>query len=344
MKKILLTLFAVILLSQGVSAAESKYDYSKTEKFTTTSSDFSYPAEEEITVDRQKYNLKNIEYKILKEERTTREIQVTEEKQLASGLSEQKCEAPNESIQFQYNGETLTGTLAEIKYNISETQDERAEEITEKVECGYSVQKPKVNGTYSIKYEDTLTGDILDVELQLQKIEQTGSKSWVNDFVFYGTVYNYGASHYVFNDVSIPHDTTFQFKGFENDILKHLGLSTQDYTIDNAQWYGDVFADADGTAMRKVKLTGKRYAAQWVATYSGTHIFPKTETYEAVAIYTAPYMEETGDVEYTVNAVMGYDYDYTGTIISSVIIIVFVITVVAVLTIISKKKKRKREI
>ena len=114
-----------------------------------------------------------------------------------------------------------------------------------------------------------------------------GENVWL-DFSAPMTFRDYGAAYYRLSEgVYLPHsDSAPVTDGFEDDILRYLGLSPSVYRISYAEWNGGTYTDSSGMTCRNALMYGQRLAGSTVATYEAEVDLKDVTGYKGTATYT----------------------------------------------------------
>lgn len=217
-----------------------------------------------------------------------------------------------------------------------------------------SVGRTPISGTSTIKGSDkkpefaatkkvtaTLAdGSTVTADCKLIKVEQSSSsysKPFTVSAKFYG---DSDIDYYVFGEaetVQIPNGSLSpQWQGYEDQILKALGLSSSEYKITSGKWTSG-YEDENGATVRYAEFSGVRKSSDWTAYYKEEAVNEK--------IYTATCIYEPE--EYTVTATVDYSITHVSLFgkvaIGSAAVIVIAGLIAIILAVIGKKKKRTKE-
>lgn len=325
---------------------QGKNDITRTEKFTTTSTDFKHEFDEAVVENGKKYDLKAINYKVLETKKLEREEPVLHKVDYTNLYS--KNAEPPKTLTIPKDGKDIQVELTNLEYTPT-TITNRQEILSAYTDFDYKTVKPVPEATKTITYFDKGSKQEVTATLKLKELQEAEPWAWKDDVTIPITFSLYDAEYYVLGDKYIPYnDEQPALKGYETDLLDVLNLDTEKYKIISVEWDGAPYTIGE-VRYRKAIAHGKRYVANYVAIYESTVNLPNADGYNAVAQYEAKVEVASGDTEYTVQATAIYTpNNTTAIIIASVIggLIFIVLLVIAILYILSRKnrKKEKKEI
>lgn len=217
-------------------------------------------------------------------------------------------EIPNKA-DFEYDGNVYT-------FNLSETHVKEGNiKKTVKTTADYS------NYTFSPKdvpEKTTVTvdlpgGETQEVEGTLVGVEQVSDYEWKDNLVITGVwTGDPSASQFTLDGTSItvPYSAeTPTWTNYQNDILSSMGLSSRNYRISSAAWYGDPYTTSAGNFQRYAKYYGSQYVANFLATYAceyETHGWSGNTVYRLKADKIKNAKAEDIVNVYTIKAVVKY--------------------------------------
>lgn len=183
-------------------------------------------------------------------------------------------------------------------------------------------------------------GSVVTADCKLIKVEQSGSsysKTFTVSAKFYG---DSEVDYYVFGEaetVQIPNGSLSpQWQGYENQILKALGLDSSEYRITSGKWTSG-YEDENGAAVRYAEFSGVRKSSDWTAYYKEEAANEKL--YTAICTYGP-------DAEYTVTATVDYSITHISllgkVVIGSAAVIVIAGLIALILGLIGKKDKKEQ--
>lgn len=148
--------------------------------------------------------------------------------------------------------------------------------------------KPVVPDTKAMTYYSDVLQKNLDVTGKLTSLEATGDAKWTDNLVittkFVASDPN--ATEYTLNGTTytVPYNAAApSWTGYQTDILKACGLSSQFYKITGCKWTSD-FKVENGQYVRYGQFTGSKKTATYVATYTASG---ETAGYNAKVYYRA---------------------------------------------------------
>lgn len=291
---------------------------------------------ETITEDGKTYRLIDVSSSVISDTAVT-------EEQVLSVQREEIVADKSASIADTYTQDGVTYSLKDIQFQPHEITDYTAT-VTEDVLLGPAVSQPDADDSITVPYHIDEYDLILDCTLPLSSVS-SGSPYWLDDVRIPMQIYDTGALYMEFNGQVLPFDgNTPPLAGFENLFLDYLGLSGDTYRLTSAVWDGDPYTE-NGTECRDAIISGSRLVSDYTAHYGGEITLPPFTVYDATATYEAVQTVETGETEYTIQAVAQYEEDHstlTAVILGAAVGIIGIAAAVAViLAILAKKRKRK---
>lgn len=291
---------------------------------------------ETITEDGKTYRLIDVSSSVISDTAVT-------EEQVLSVQREEIVADKSASIADTYTQDGVTYSLKDIQFQPHEITDYTAT-VTEDVLLGPAVSQPDADDSITVPYHIDEYDLTLDCTLPLSSVS-SGSPYWLDDVRIPMQIYDTGALYMEFNGQVLPFDgSTPPLAGFENLFLDYLGLSGDTYRLTSAVWDGDPYTE-NGTECRDAIISGSRLVSDYTAHYGGEITLPPFTVYDATATYEAVQTVETGETEYTIQAVAQYEEDHstlTAVILGAAVGIIGIAAAVAViLAILAKKRKRK---
>lgn len=170
-----------------------------------------------------------------------------------------------------------------VSWEVVESEEERtqyteAPVFYEKLDAGISVPSEaevSIEGT-----EVKRMMPLLSAEYQKER--------WERDFSCTLTFYSCKADIYELGEleIQIEHDSEKpQLDGYEEEILRLLGVSDQFYHITDYRWDGEAYRDAEGIWCRDAKAEGERKVRDCQAVYGGEVKLPEKKQYRTKAVY-----------------------------------------------------------
>ncbi len=131
--------------------------------------------------------------------------------------------------------------------------------------------KPDVPETKAMTYYSDVLQKNIDATGKLVSLTTDGAARWTNTLVITTkfVAADPNAPAYTLNgtDFTVPYNASSpSWTGYQTDILKACGLSSEYYTITGAKWTSDFKAE-DGKYVRYGQFTGSKKTATYVATY-----------------------------------------------------------------------------
>lgn len=291
---------------------------------------------ETITEDGKTYRLIDVSSSVISDTAVT-------EEQVLSVQREEIVADKSASIADTYTQDGVTYSLKDIQFQPHEITDYTAT-VTEDVLLGPAVSQPDADDSITVPYHIDEYDLTLDCTLPLSSVS-SGSPYWLDDVRIPMQIYDTGALYMEFNGQVLPFDgSTPPLAGFENLFLDYLGLSGDTYRLTSAVWDGESYTE-NGTECRDAIISGSRLVSDYTAHYGGEITLPPFTVYDATATYEAVQTVETGETEYTIQAVAQYEEDHstlTAVILGAAVGIIGIAAAVAViLAILAKKRKRK---
>lgn len=291
---------------------------------------------ETITEDGKTYRLIDVSSSVISDTAVT-------EEQVLSVQREETVADKSASIADTYTQDGVTYSLKDVQFQPHEITDYTAT-VTEDVLLGPAVSQPDADDSITVPYHIDEYDLTLDCTLPLSSVS-SGSPYWLDDVRIPMQIYDTGALYMEFNGQVLPFDgSTPPLAGFEDLFLDYLGLSGDTYRLTSAVWDGEPYTE-NGTECRDAIISGSRLVSDYTAHYGGEITLPPFTVYDATATYEAVQTVETGETEYTIQAVAQYEEDHstlTAVIIGAAVGIIGIAAAVAIiLAILAKKRKRK---
>lgn len=181
------------------------------------------------------------------------------------------------------------------------------EDVIANIKSDWVTSQPAFKEEITTEYTPNYIGanGLLTVTLPLAKIEKEVDYAWRNDLLLTLTVKNYDAEYYIFHGKQFYYNEE-QPEIDANTILSYFNLSEENYKINSIEWDGEAYTNSDGISCRNVKITGDRYVAKYVATYTDRVVVGTADRYNANVNYVGEKETPTGVVTYTIEAVATY--------------------------------------
>ncbi len=327
--KRLFVLVMALLLCMPITAYAATDTITKEYPFESKSKDFDYPAPAEIKEGGTKYQLKDIQYKIIsKPEKVTKKVTY-------SGLTEK--EVPQT---IKRNGKKLA--LKKVDWTENKEESRRNAATGSLTFTGYD-NRPDAPQTKEITA--TLpNGEKITVTGHLTGITKSGS-SFSKPFTVRGKFTgDSDVSYYMLGNTRWPNNQSSPaFEGYEQIISDYLALGSN-YKLTSAAWDGDYKVE-NGKTVRYATFSGMRLSQNWTATYTET-LTANSPSYTSISTTynaEATYSSVSNDT-YKVTAICTYEPEAKRSLLPIIIgigvgICVLAITIVIILQIIKRKKK-----
>ena len=185
--------------------------------------------------------------------------------------------------------------------------DARKEPVFDVIVYEAVLPDQEIPQSVTLRVTDPVTGEELAAAVPLKE-KQYGEERWTDDFQFPVTVVNCGADTFDLNGREVLLSDEAPLKGYEGDLLAMIGVSGEDYIIDEIQWDGEPYADGE-TTCRKLLASGRMRVSDCTATYEGVADLPAVSAKIIQSVYTdRPPGEEGSDENYvyTMKAVAQY--------------------------------------
>ena len=136
----------------------------------------------------------------------------------------------------------------------------------------------------AVSYTHLVTGEEMGVQVPLRDKWYSRTR-WISEFEFPITVTNYSADTFDLNGREISLSQADPLKGYENELLEMIGVSAEDYRIQQIRWDGEPYTD-NGVLCRKLSASGEMRVADCHAEYAGVANLPSVEAKTVQAVYT----------------------------------------------------------
>lgn len=273
---------------------------------------------------------------------------VTEEKTVAREIVYENLTEKNAPFEEEYvvmeNGEEIPLFLKDVTYEDRFTKN-RTKKITAYTDYGKQTKEPTVPKEKTMDYYDSATKKEITVTLPLKEVSLKDEWSWLDDVVIPIKVIAYDSDYYQFGDVLIPYnEEKIELSGKQEDLLKSLGLDTEQYRIESFRWDGDVYTE-NGVQYRNAVASGSRYVATYRAYYEDAVSLPDAPGYVATGYYEGVQEVVTNQTEYVFEPTVLYEKEKQPLTVRQIIAIISAGSLLIALFIIGLlfllKKKRK---
>lgn len=163
----------------------------------------------------------------------------------------------------------------------------------------YPVEKEEIIGPAegitripeSIMVEVEENGRVMEVSCHLKE-KTVIREEWKEGFWFPVIFHGYEAGHYWLGDRLISGEGEKpQLEGSEELLLKEIGVSGEDYQIEDVRWDGEAYADEAGELCRNGIAFGRKRMRDYRVIYTGTAEFAAYSQWRTKAVY-GPIREE----------------------------------------------------
>lgn len=141
---------------------------------------------------------------------------------------------------------------------------------TVRKEVTYRAIEEKAELPQEITVSVMAEADEEDVSCQaVEWVEETAY--WQDDFSFPLTFYEYGADGYQLGDQVIKTENLSALAGQHGEeILRDMGLSTEEYEVTDLSWSGEPYRNEEGVLCRDAQGHGRRLLRDYRVVYEGT--------------------------------------------------------------------------
>lgn len=318
----------ILSLHQNVYAKDEA-DYTVTKTYLTDDATESRndDFEKELNVDGKKYQLSDIQYKILK----------TNDKPDKTIESDPVPDGQDYSPDKEILEDGITYKLKESVAVEKEIEKEYVQQVDGYTDYDYPITKNSVPDVQDFTVTNMKTGELETVSCQLQDVTQLDG-TWTDtyiDIVFE----SYDADTFNWQNVQVTKNTETPLAGYESQLLQSVGANTQDYRVESTYWTSQPYTDANGILCRNARADVQRYIRYYRANYSGQI---KMDAVQG-RIFTSVYEYEKGAGDhYEIEATANYEEVSTVPYLAiGAGVLILVLLIVCVLYAISKKKKKE---
>lgn len=330
MRKII-SIFLSLLTVFSASTLTVFADETYKETVTIDYSDYqTFSPKKEICVNGEKYTF--VGYRIIENHNDTFEI--IQEDLINKDYSAPKSVVnPNNSSQ---NGKLINTVFKENKETARKKTLSKTVKFKSK-ELDYAVPE-----TVETSYIDEKAENVITAKVNLTQTVKS-EPYWINSTNLKGSVTGYDALYYNLKNssVQIPKNNSQPiYEGYENEILKSLGVNADNYKIIGSSWYGDTYYNSEGTLCRDCIYDVQFKVCDITATYTSEIELPDIITYTATSTYED---EKSGKLTIETEYEKANSEKNTTKIIIGTVTGVFILSlfIAAILLYLSKKKKLK---
>jgi len=192
------------------------------------------------------------------------------------------------------------------------------------------------------------------------------NRRWQDDFRFnvvFTVNSNDGAAYFKLGNKLIPYkEDTPNLDGYEEYLLKTMGLDVECYKIHSIEWKSAAEVDGNGNLKRVAVATGERLVSDFEIKYSGEVALKDVVYHDLTANYEVVVQVPTGEKEYEVTAVATYleveeeptvaddkapdekpeESNLVKTVLTSLTVFIVILLIVIVLAFVLRRKKVNR--
>lgn len=191
------------------------------------------------------------------------------------------------------------GVQYQLKESVPEAAVIPAHEVpfTEDVIYEAVEGKDVIPSDIPVTVTDEGTGQVMEA---LGKIsgQEFHEERWEDNFTFPVTFHEYGLDGYWLGEQVFKLESEEpDFRGYEDALLSLIGVSSNEYTVDEAVWDGEPYEDSSGVLCRNAAVSGKKLVSDCTVEYKGTAVFQQ----EPGMRYRLTYQKKGADVpEHTI--------------------------------------------
>lgn len=252
--------------------------------------------EKEIERDGTSYRLSEIRTEVVKEERAggSGTLELASSPFLEEMAKEQK---PAET--YEQDGVTYQLSSSWLEETVIPAHEVP---VTETVRYEAVEAADRIPSTIPVVVTDEATGQVLEGTAAISG-QEAGEERWEDTFSFSATFHEYGLDGYWLGEqvISLKDDTP-DFAGYEAELLALIGVSGEDYAVEEAVWDGDPYEDENGVLCRDAVVSGKKLVRDCTVTYTGNAIFPEEMGVRYVSSYVTDAGAGDGAIQYTMKA------------------------------------------
>lgn len=282
--------------------------------------------------------LKDVEYKVVKEEPIYREGTV--EKSVTKVSDQADYKADNTITE-----DGITYTLKKTKLQSTKTvQEENTQTVTKTSDYEVYTTRADAPGSVTVNTVNEVTGESIDVECTLQSFDEIQGQTVSVPIVYT----NYDSDYYIYNGGEVSRNDAYPaLSGYEDAILADAGLDGRNATITGITWSGEPYTDANGELARNAPASVA--VTNYRATYTGSINTPKKEEYTYLLTYEGQGEQEVSGIKHvTVEATATYELVENAPTIPVAVIVgiavaILALLIVLILFVLAKKRKKKEE-
>ena len=318
----------VLAVGNSVSKTEIFYSENKEQKH-------DFPAE--IERDGNKYELADVNYKILSEKAEMQNVRKTAETVIENLYSKSVDNIP-QIKNITVDGKDYQAKFESVSYENMVIKNRQAD-----VKTTLYLTENEISDDILYEYDDTDTGDKVKVTLHKKDVEETGETK--TKMVTFPVVFHrYDSEQFIINGkiVTVNRDDPPVLREYFNDVKAESNYANFNGEVTDIKWNGQPYI-SNGEALRDATATLIEGFKVYAVNYSDTVKLPDTDGYKAILSYCADVPEPTGIVNYEIEATANYylvPKDNTAVFIGIGILIMSVLLATMLVVIVKKKKNR----
>lgn len=294
--------------------------------------------EKEIQDDNKSLILKDVDYKVIKEEPVYKDGTL---KKSVKKVSDQKDYKADNTITEDGVTYTLKETAVKSTKTIQEASDQT---VTENYDYDVYTEKTDVPEIVKVSTVDDVTGENVDVECTLQSFDEIQGSMVSVPIVYTG----YDSDYYIYKGGEVQrNDISPALAAYESEILSDAGLDTRNAKITSITWNGEAYTDGNGELARNA--TANVAVTNYRAVYKGTIHHDEKKEYTYLLSYEGEGKQEVSGIKHvTVEATATYEPLEAAPVISPIVVVgiaiaILALLIVLILFVLSKKRKEKEE-
>lgn len=289
--------------------------------------------QKKIVEDGSTWNLQEIRYEIVKEEPVMVSEPVTET--VKSGVvNAGETYLPAETV----SKEGITYKLSETTENEVVVKNGYIRRVTGYLEYDSLEKAKSAPATKFVAATDRRTGE--DISMKCGYVGITRKTDTWEDTHIDITFVSYDADTFQWNQVTVPKNRENPLKGYEDQLLKSVGGSRDNYRIRNIHWAGRAYKNEKGVLCRNARAEVSKRTKHYRVNYSGESTVEDIKGTVYTSVYTGLKETDSGERNYTIRAVAVYakqrGIPVMGITLGLLLILLIVVGIVFIL-----KKKQK---
>ena len=299
-------LIGILLIPGGIVQAEDRSEKPEGKngnakiiremEYTSRDPDEERPFKEKLREQGKTYPLERVDYTITEETPVMVDQEVTKEVE-SDPIPEGQAFEPAPAL--EEDG---------LEFRLIEVREKGPAEttVTQKVQAytdyDWAVSQADVPEEKKISAKNEVTGEAMDVTCRLTGIEAIADPSWEDtyiDIVFQ----EYDAFVFQWESVTVSKDTQTPLAGYEEQLIRSVGASPEDYRVLRTYWAGEPYTNTDGVLCRNARADVQRKIVWYRANYAAEVPITIREgtVYEAVYQGTSQ-VEDPEQRIYTIHA------------------------------------------